>query len=147
MTLVQWLTEADIHYFEMEVQGTSLRIVMQRQFQSEATRAKRSALPAFLPKRKLHHVVSDAKGIFLAAHPLRAASLVAAGDLVAVGDILGLLRVTDVMYKAVRADRPGCVVRTLATDDQLIEVGMPLFELDVGKPRELTLLRKKTWNK
>jgi acetyl-CoA carboxylase biotin carboxyl carrier protein len=143
ITLVQWLKEADIHAFELEEQGTSLRIVMQRQLQPEAIRVKESVLPATLPKRRSHHVVADAKGIFLTAHPLRAASLVAAGDVVAVGDVLGLLRVTDVVYKAVLADRQGRVVRTLAADGQLIEEGMPLFELDVGKSCDLTSLRKK----
>jgi biotin carboxyl carrier protein len=147
ITLVKWLKDADIHAFELEEPGTSLRIVMQRQFQPEAKRAKESALPATLSRHRSHHVVADTKGIFLTAHPLRAVSLVAAGDVVAVGDVLGLLKVTDVLYKAILADRRGRVVRTLASDEQLIEEGTPLFELDVGESSDLTSLRKKTWNK
>jgi multidrug resistance efflux pump len=61
--------------------------------------------------------------------------------------VLGLLKITDVVYKAVRANRQGRVVRTLAGDGQLIEAGTPLFELDIRKSSDLTSLRNKTWKK
>ena len=145
-TLVQWLKDADVHTFELEERGLSLRIAMQ-QLQPEGHRINASLLPTNLPKRRLHLVVADAKGIFLTAHSLRAAPLVASGDTVAVGDVLGLLKITDVVYKAVRANRQGRVVRTLAGVGQLIEAGMPLFELDIRKSSDLTSLRNKTWKK
>ena len=73
--------------------------------------------------------------------------MVASGDAVAVGKVLGLLKITDVVYKAVRANCQGRVVRTLAGDGQLIEAGTPLFELDIRKSSDLTSLRNKTWKK
>lgn len=146
-TLLQWLKEADIHIFELKERGMSLRIVMQPQLQPEGYRINASSLPGNFLERRLHLVVADAKGIFLTAHPLRSAPLVAPGDLVAVGDVLGLLKVTDVLYKAVRASRQGRVVRTLAEGDQLIEAGSSLFELDIRKSSDLTSSRKETWKK
>ena len=146
-TLLKWLKEDDIHIFELEERGMSLRIVMQRQLQPEGCRINASSLPANLPKRRLHLVVADANGIFLTAHPLRAAPLVASGDAVTVGDVLGLLKVTDVVYKAVRANRQGRVVRALAGDGQLIEAGSPLFELDIRNSSDLTSVKNKTWKK
>ena len=145
--LVQWLKDADIHTFELEERGLSLRIAMQQQLEPEGHRINASSLPTNLPKHRLRLVVADTKGIFLAAHPLEAAPLVASGDAVAVGKVLGLLKITDVVYKAVRANRQGRVVRTLAGDGQLIEAGTPLFELDIRKSSDLTSLRNKTWKK
>ena len=146
-TLLQWLKEADIHIFELKERGMSLRIVMQPQLQSKGHPINASSLPADFLERRLHLVVADTKGIFLTAHPLRAAPLIAPGDVVAVGDVLGLLKVTDVLYKAVRASRQGRVVRTLAGNDQLIEAGSPLFELDIRKSSDLTSSRNETWKK
>lgn len=146
-TLVQWLKDADIHTFELEERGLSLRIAMQQQLEPEGHRINASSLPTNLPKHRLRLVVADTKGIFLTAHPLEAAPLVASGDAVAVGKVLGLLKITDVVYKAVRANCQGRVVRTLAGDGQLIEAGTPLFELDIRKSSDLTSLRNKTWKK
>ena len=148
-TLLQWLKEADIHIFELKERGMSLRIVMQPQpqLQPKGHPINASSLPADFLERRLHLVVADTKGIFLTAHPLRAATLIAPGDVVAVGDVLGLLKVTDVLYKAVRASRQGRVVRTLAGNDQLIEAGSPLFELDIRKSSDLTSSRNETWKK
>ena len=146
-TLLQWLKEADIHIFELKERGMSLRIVMQPQLQPEGHRINASSLPANFPERRLHLVVADTKGIFLTAHPLRAAPLVAPGDVVAVGDVLGLLKVTDVLYKAVRASRQGRVVRTLAGSDQLVQAGSSLFELDIRTSTDLTSSRNETWKK
>jgi len=145
--LVQWLKDADIHTFELEERGLSLRIAMQQQLEPEGHRINASSLPTNLPKHRLRLVVADTKGIFLTAHPLEAAPLVTSGDAVAVGKVLGLLKITDVVYKAVRANRQGRVVRTLAGDGQLIEAGTPLFELDIRKSSDLTSLRNKTWKK
>lgn len=146
-TLLQWLKEADIHIFELKERGMSLRIVMQAQLQPVGHPINASSLPADFLERRLHLVVADTKGIFLIAHPLRAAPLVAPGEVVAVGDVLGLLKVTDVLYKAVRASRQGRVVRTLAGNDQLIEAGSSLFELDIRKSSDLTSSRNETWKK
>ena len=148
-TLLQWLKEADIHIFELKERGMSLRIVMQPQpqLQPKGYPINASSLPADFLERRLHLVVADTKGIFLTAHPLRAAPLIAPGDVVAVGDVLGLLKVTDVLYKAVRASRQGRVVRTVAGNDQLIEAGSPLFELDIRKSSDLTSSRNETWKK
>lgn len=146
-TLLHWLKEADIHIFELEERNISLRIVMQRQLQPELHRIRASSLPANLPKPRLHVVVADAKGIFSTVHSLRAVPLFGSGDAVAVGEVLGFLKVTDVVYKAVRANRQGRVVRALAGNDQLIEAGTPLFELDIRKSSDLTSLRNKTWKK
>jgi len=145
--LVQWLKDADIHTFELEERGLSLRIAMQQQLEPEGHRINASSLPTNLPKHRLRLVVADTKGIFLTAHPLKAAPLIASGDAVAVGKVLGLLKITDVVYKAVRANRQGRVVRTLAGDGQLIEAGTPLFELDIRKSSDLTSLRNKIWKK
>jgi biotin carboxyl carrier protein len=142
-TLVKWLNDADIHTFELEERGLSLRIAMQ-QLQPEGHRIIAPSLQTNFPKRRLHLVVADANGIFLTAHPLRAVPLVASGDAVVVGDVLGLLKIGDVIYKAVRANRQGRVIRTLAGNGQLIETGTPLFELDIRKPRDLTPLRHRT---
>ena len=142
-TLVKWLNDADIHTFELEERGLSLRIAMQ-QLQPEGHRIIAPSLQTNLPKRRLHLVVADANGMFLTTHPLRAVPLVASGDAVAVGDVLGLLKIGDVIYKAVRANRQGRVIRTLAGNGQPIETGTPLFELDIRKPRDLTPLRHRT---
>ena len=146
-TLIRWLAEAHIDTFELEAQGVSLRIVMQGQLEQAVERGNRSVLPSGWPRGRLHHVIANAKGTFLTAHPLRASSLVCEGDVVAVGDVLALLRVTDVVYEAVLADRDGQVVRTLAAAGQPIEKGIPLFELNLRKSRNLTSLRQKKWKK
>ena len=129
--LVQWLQEANIEVFEIDDMGISLRLVMQRPLHSKANESKVISLPTKLLGRGSHRVVANTDGLFLAAHPLSNATLAAVGSLVAVGDVLGLMKVTDVMYRAVLADQQGRVLRTLAAHGQPISQGMPLFELSV----------------
>lgn len=142
-TLIGWLEDAGICLFEVEQPGTLLHIVMQTSPQFGVIQTNATWLTSDFSKRTLHHVKAKMKGIFLTAHPLNAHPLVAAGDFVAKGDVLGLLKVTDILYVAVLADRPGCMIRTLAVNGRLIEEGRPLFELDVGKSGNLTTLKKK----
>lgn len=143
-TLIKWLSDADIHAFELEEQGTLLRIVMQKQLQTEASRIKAFALPATPSKLTSHQVVADAKGKFLTGHPLNGSLLVAAGEVVSVGRVLGLLKLTEVLYKAVLSDHDGRVVRALVKNNQTVKDGTPLFKLDVQKSGDLTSLRRKT---
>lgn len=143
-TLIQWLKDKDIHAIEVKEPNVSLRIVMRRH--TEATGAIRAeeyvALPA-LSKHKSSNVIANAQGIFMSTHPLRTSPLAVAGDMVKAGDVLGLLKVTDVLYQPVLAGQSGRLVRTLAFDGELIKEGMPLFELDIGRSCGLTSLRKK----
>lgn len=129
--LVQWLQEADIEVFEIDDMEISLRLVMQRPLQPKAIESKVLLLPTKLLGRGSHHVVANTDGMFLAAHPLSNTPLAAVGALVGVGDVLGLIKVTEVMYRAVLADQQGRVLRTLAAHGQPISQGMPLFELSV----------------
>ena len=129
--LVQWLREADIEVFEIDEMGMSLRLVMQQPLQSKSIESKVLSPPTKLPGRGLHRVVANTDGLFLTSHPLSNAPLAAAGGLVAVGDVLGLVKVTDVMYRAVLSDQQGRLLRTLAAHGQPISQGMPLFEMHI----------------
>ena len=130
--LVQWLQEADIEIFEIDEMGVSLRLVMQRPLQSKSIESKVLLPPTKLLGRGLHRVVANTDGLFLTSHPLSNAPLAAAGGLIAVGDVLGLMKVTDVTYRAVLSDQPGQLLRTLAPHGQPISQGTPLFELRIS---------------
>ena len=143
-TLVQWLKDNCIESIEVQAPGSSVRIVMPRDARSTsnigvATRAA----PSPPPIRKSSIVIASATGIFLSAHPLRTAPLAAAGSTVDAGDVLGLLKVSEVLYRPVLAGRKGSLVRALAQAGDLIEDGMPLFEIDIGRAGELTSLGKR----
>jgi acetyl-CoA carboxylase biotin carboxyl carrier protein len=143
-TLVQWLKDKGIHVFEVEQPDTSVRIVMQGcREATEAIRVEEYRIRQASPKHPSSNVTANARGAFLSTHPLRTAAAVALGDTVKEGDVLGLLKVTDVLYHPVLADRKGRVMRVLAADGEMIEEGMPLFELDIGTSRGLTSLRNK----
>jgi acetyl-CoA carboxylase biotin carboxyl carrier protein len=143
-TLVRWLKDNDIHAIEVQEPDMSVRIVMRRRTEATgAIRAEEYAAPPALSKHKSRNVTANAQGIFLLAHPLRTSPLAAAGDMVKAGDVLGLLKVMDVLYQPVLARQKGRLVRALALDGELIEEGMPLFELDIDRSCDLTSLRKK----
>ena len=138
-TLVQWLKDKDIDTIEVQEPDMSVRIVMWRHTEATgATRAEESLAPPPLPKPKSSTVRANAQGIFRLTHPLRTSPLAAAGDMVKADDVLGLLKVTDVLYRPVLAGQKGRLVRTLALDGELIKEGMPLFELDIGRFCNLT---------
>ena len=143
-TLVQWLKDKDIYMIEVQEPDMSVRIVMRRHPEATgAIRAEEYLAPPPLPKPKSSTVRANAQGIFLLAHPLRTSPLAVAGDMVKAGDVLGLLKVMDVLYQPVLARQKGRLVRALALDGELIEEGMPLFELAIDRSCDLTSLRKK----
>ncbi len=143
-TLVQWLKDNCIESIEVQGPGSSVRVVMPRLARSTSKTgvAACAALPP--SERKSSIVIASAAGIFLSAHPLRTMPLAAAGSTVDAGDVLGLLKVSDVLYRPVLAGRKGSLVRALAQAGDLVEEGMPLFEINIGRPGELTSLRKRT---
>lgn len=143
-TLVSWLNDKDIREIEVQEPDMSLRIVMRRQTEVPgANRGKECVAPAVSSKHQSRNVAANAQGIFLSVHPLRTSRLAVAGDRVKAGDVLGLLKVTDVLYQPVLAGQKGRLVRVLALDGELIKEGMPLFELDIGGSRNLTSSGKK----
>lgn len=142
-TLVQWLKDNGIESIDVQAPGSSVRIVMPRHAPSTSNTGVASCVAAPPSMRKSSIVIASATGIFLSAHPLRTTPLAAAGSTVDAGDVLGLLKVSEVLYRPVLAGRKGSLVRALAQAGDLIEDGMPLYEIDIGRAGELTSLGKR----
>lgn len=127
-TLVQWLEEAGISAFEMKEPGRFIRVVMQ----GHGRAGPACGTGAVGPARTTRQVAAQARGIFMATHPLRAGPLAEVGMAVAAGDMLGLVRVDDVLYRPVLAAHKGRVSRRWAADGERIEESALLFDITIG---------------
>lgn len=125
--LAIWLAETDISTLELRDAGGILRL--ERRGASIAVVEPHCDSPQTPGYRPLT-LVADTPGIFLHAHPLRAAPLVHSGDVVAAGESIGLLRIGEVLLP-VRAPVAGRFDGYWAEDGTKVGYGAPLIELQV----------------
>ena len=131
--LLQWLEDAGVDSFEMKQPGSMIRVVMQRHTQPIGLRSRPEGQRPGSAAQTVHQVIAQVRGTFLAAHPLRTAALTEVGATVTASDVLGLVRSGGVLYHPIVSGKNGRVNRRLVSDGDLVEPGMPLFELQRGK--------------
>jgi acetyl-CoA carboxylase biotin carboxyl carrier protein len=127
--LAAWLAETDIATLELhEAEGS---LCLGRRSGAIEIFEPASACSKASPHRSLT-VTADTPGIFLHAHPLRTAPLVAGGPIVEARQVVGLLRVGALLLP-VRAPFAGRVEGYWAEDGTQVGYGAPLIELQVSE--------------
>lgn len=76
-----------------------------------------------------HEVLSPLPATFCRKPSPEAGPFVKDGDMVKVGDVIGLVEVMK-MFKEVRVDSAGAVVRTLVDDEVPVEAGQALVVIE-----------------
>jgi acetyl-CoA carboxylase biotin carboxyl carrier protein len=126
--IAQWLEAAGLQSIEISGPGQSVRIVGSRAGRAPWGAVIEEMAPAGAGQR-ITRVTAEDIGVFMAAHPLRAAPFVEPGQSVRAGDIVGLLKTRDV-YVPVTAPSAGVVVRIAARHGQAAGYGAALIDIE-----------------
>jgi acetyl-CoA carboxylase biotin carboxyl carrier protein len=86
------------------------------------------AAPAVDPDAGLHIVKSPLVGTFYGSPSPGSAAFVAPGDHVTKGQVIGIVEAMKLMNE-IESDATGEIVKCLASDDQSVEFGQPLFSI------------------
>lgn len=93
-----------------------------------AAPAAAPAAPAVDPDAGLHIVKSPLVGTFYGSPSPGSAAFVAPGDHVTKGQVIGIVEAMKLMNE-IESDATGEIVKCLASDDQPVEFGQPLFSI------------------
>jgi acetyl-CoA carboxylase biotin carboxyl carrier protein len=86
------------------------------------------AAPAVDPDAGLHLVKSPLVGTFYGSPSPGSAAFVSPGDHVTKGQVIGIVEAMKLMNE-IESDATGEIVKCLASDDQPVEFGQPLFSI------------------
>ncbi|PTB20412.1 hypothetical protein C9I57_11055 [Trinickia symbiotica] len=137
--ITAWLAASDIGFIEVSKPGATVRLKVDDGHRSgkdtlrepSASLASASATRTDSAQDARPHAVSvtaKTTGIFLPAHPARAAPLVEGGAHVAQGDVIGLLQIAHLCVPVV-APVAGVVTQPLVAHGVTVGYGTPLFEI------------------
>lgn len=128
--LSTWLKASSLHSLELTRPGEHVKLTVTDTYQVEIADASGAFAPGVVaqPNSSETAVKTATAGIFLATHPMRQASFVAAGSLVKQGDVVGLLKI-GLIYAPVLAPRDGLVKTLLAKTGDLLGYGSTVLVL------------------